>query len=70
MRLVKPLMETHSSSRRTKMPGNYPEEYGNKFVPEENEFTPWPPDTNDKPFMTYESLMKGAAGKPAPKQGK
>jgi hypothetical protein len=50
------------------MPGNYPEEYDNA---EKNEYyTPWPPDTNDKPFMTYESLQKGAAGKPAPKQGK
>lgn len=47
------------------MPGNYPNEYSNKFEPEENEYTPWPPDTNDKPFMTYESLMKGAPGKPA-----
>ena len=51
------------------MPGNYPNEYSNKFEPEENEYTPWPPDTNDKPFMTYDKLMSGAMGKPAPKQG-
>ncbi len=25
--------------------------------------------TNDKPFMTYDKLMSGAMGKPAPKQG-
>lgn len=43
------------------MPGNYPEEYDNKG----EEYTPWPPDTNDKPFMTYESLQKGAPGKAA-----
>jgi hypothetical protein len=30
-----------------------------------DEFTPWPPDTNEKPFMTYEALMKGAQGKAA-----
>jgi hypothetical protein len=65
MRLAKPLMVTQCPSRRTKMPGNYPNEYGNKFVPEEDEYTPWPPDTNDKPFMTYEGLMKGAQGKSA-----
>jgi hypothetical protein len=47
------------------MPGNYPESYDKKFMPEENEYTPWPPDTNDKPFMTYEGLMKGAQGKSA-----
>jgi hypothetical protein len=58
-------MVTHYPSRRTKMPGNYPEEYNNKFEAEMDEFTPWPPDTNEKPFMTYEALMKGAQGKAA-----
>ena len=47
------------------MPGNYPEEYDNKFKPEMDDYTPWPPDTNDKPFMTYEKLQKGAPGKAA-----
>ena len=32
------------------------------------EFQPWPADTNDKPFMTYDKLMTGAPGKPAPRQ--
>jgi len=36
----------------------------------EEDFLPWPSDTNDKPFMTYDKLMSGAMGKPAPKQGK
>jgi hypothetical protein len=45
------------------MPGNYPEEYDN--AEKEEYYTPWPPDTNEKPFMTYEGLMKGAQGKVA-----
>jgi len=36
----------------------------------EENFQPWPADTNNKPFMTYDKLMSGAMGKPAPKQGK
>lgn len=34
----------------------------------EEYFQPWPVDSNDKPFMTYDKLMTGAPGKPAPKQ--
>jgi hypothetical protein len=47
------------------MPANDPGQY--KM---EEDFLPWPSDTNDKPFMTYDKLMSGAMGKPAPKQGK
>jgi hypothetical protein len=65
MRLAKPLTETPSSSRRTKMPANDPKQYEGKFVAEENEYMPWPSDTNDKPFMTYDKLMTGAPGKKA-----
>ncbi len=70
MRLARPLTVTHYPSRRTKMPANDPKQYDGKFVPEKDEFMPWPSDTNDKPFMTYDKLMSGAMGKPAPKQGK
>lgn len=31
----------------------------------EEDFQPWPADTNDKPFMTYDKLMTGAPGKAA-----
>lgn len=31
----------------------------------EEYFQPWPADTNDKPFMTYDKLMTGAPGKAA-----
>ncbi len=47
------------------MPANDPAQYEM-----EEDFLPWPSDTNDKPFMTYDKLMSGAMGKPAPKQGK
>ena len=47
------------------MPANDPKQYEM-----EEDFLPWPSDTNDKPFMTYDKLMSGAIGKPAPKQGK
>ena len=49
------------------MPANDPKQYEMEM---EDEFLPWPSDTNDKPFMTYDKLMSGAMGKPAPKQGK
>ena len=45
------------------MPANDPAQYEM-----EDELMPWPSDTNDKPFMTYDKLMTGAPGKPAPKQ--
>ena len=47
------------------MPANDPKQYDSKYVAEENEYLPWPSDTNDKPFMTYDKLMAGAPGKPA-----
>ena len=50
------------------MPANDPKQYDSKYVAEENEYLPWPSDTNDKPFMTYDKLMAGAPGQPA-KQG-
>jgi hypothetical protein len=49
------------------MPANDPAQYE---MENEEYFLPWPSDTNDKPFMTYDKLMSGAMGKPAPKQGK
>jgi hypothetical protein len=52
------------------MPANDPKQYEGKFVPEEDEFMPYPSDTNDRPFMTYEKLQAGAPGKPAPRQGR
>ena len=47
------------------MPANDPKQYDSKYVAEENEYLPWPSDTNDKPFMTYDKLRAGAPGKPA-----
>jgi len=47
------------------MPANDPKQYEM-----EEDFLPWPSDTNDKPFMTYDKLMSGAMGKQVPKQGK
>ena len=51
------------------MPANDPAQYEMENEQEEY-FKPWPSDTNDKPFMTYDKLMSGAMGKAAPKQGK
>lgn len=45
------------------MPANDPKQYEM-----EDEFLPYPSDTNEKPFMTYEKLQAGAPGKPAPRQ--
>ena len=39
------------------MPANDPKQYE-----ESEDFLPWPSDTNDKPFMSYEDLSKGANG--------
>ena len=47
------------------MPINDPEQYEM-----EDDFLPYPSDSNDKPFMTYDKLQTGAFGKPAPKQGR
>lgn len=47
------------------MPKNDPGQYEM-----EDEFLPYPSDSNDKPFMTYDKLQTGAMGKPAPKQGR
>ena len=40
------------------MPANDPAQYE-----ETEDFLPYPSDTNEKPFMTYEKLMTGAPGK-------
>ena len=48
------------------MPINDPEQYEmeDEMGSEKEEyFLPWPSDTNDKPFMTYDKLMTGAPGK-------
>ena len=45
------------------MPANDPKQYEKT-----EEFLPYPSDSNDKPFMTYEKLQAGAPGKPAPRQ--
>jgi hypothetical protein len=50
------------------MPANDPKQYEGKFVVETDKFMPYPSDTNDKPFMTYEKLQTGAPGKAAPQQ--
>jgi len=66
MRLAKPSTETQWASRRTKMPINDPAQYEmeDEMGSEKEEyFLPWPSDTNDKPFMTYDKLMTGAPGK-------
>lgn len=42
------------------MPANDPKQYE-----ESEDFMPYPSDTNDKPFMTYEKLQTGAPGKSA-----
>ncbi|WP_289846649.1 hypothetical protein [Acinetobacter baylyi] len=42
------------------MPANDPKQYE-----ESEDFMPYPSDTNDKPFMTYEKLQSGAPGKSA-----
>jgi hypothetical protein len=42
------------------MPVNDPKQYE-----ESEDFLPYPSDTNDKPFMTYEKLQTGAPGKSA-----
>ncbi len=42
------------------MPANDPKQYE-----ESEDFIPYPSDTNDKPFMTYEKLQSGAPGKSA-----
>ena len=34
-----------------------------KQYEESEDFMPYPSDTNDKPFMTYEQLQSGAPGK-------
>ena len=47
------------------MPANDPKQYEGKFVAEEDDYMPYPSDTNDKPFMTYEKLQSGAPGKSA-----
>lgn len=44
------------------MPANDPAQY--EMENEQDEYyKPWPSDTNDKPFMTYEKLQTGAPGK-------
>lgn len=48
------------------MPANDPAQYEmeDEMGSEKEEyFLPWPSDTNDKPFMTYDKLMSGAPGK-------
>ncbi len=52
------------------MPANDPKQYENKYdAAKRPEFyLPYPSDSNDGPFMTYEKLQSGAKGKPAPKQ--
>lgn len=47
------------------MPANDPKQYESEYEPEMDEYLPWPSDTNDKPFMTYDKLMTGAPGKAA-----
>lgn len=42
------------------MPVSDPKQYEKS-----EEFMPYPSDTNDKPFMTYEQLQSGAPGKSA-----
>lgn len=42
------------------MPANDPKQYEM-----EEDFLPYPSDTNEKPFMTYEKLQTGAYGKAA-----
>ena len=54
------------------MPISDPAQYKNKYKASERPefYQPYPSDSNDKPFMTYEELQAGVMGKPAPKQGK
>jgi hypothetical protein len=52
------------------MPANDPKQYEGKFIPEEDDFFPYPSNSNDGPFMTYDKLQEGAPGKPAPRQGR
>lgn len=42
------------------MPVNDPKQYEKG-----EEFLPYPSDSNDKPFMTYDKLQTGAPGKSA-----
>jgi hypothetical protein len=54
------------------MPIPDPAQYKNKYKASERPefYQPYPSDSNDKPFMTYEAISGGAMGKAAPKQGK
>lgn len=54
------------------MPISDPAQYKNKYKASERPefYQPYPSDSNDGPFMTYEKLSQGAPGKAAPKQGK
>ena len=54
------------------MPIPDPAQYKNKYKASERPefYQPYPSDSNDGPFMSYEGISKGAPGKAAPKQGK
>ena len=42
------------------MPANDPKQYE---MEDDEYYGPYPSDTNDKPFMTYEKLQTGAYGR-------
>ena len=59
-------METPSSSRRTDMDKMEKDYLKAEMMEDKMEkYQPWPADTNEKPFMTYDKLMTGAPGKKA-----